>query len=41
MDKRINFFKNRETKEIQRGVAFASIYICKNFLEKDLIFEEI
>ena len=40
-DKRINFYKDRETKEIQKGVAFASIYICKNFLEKDLIFEEI
>ena len=40
-DKRINFYKNRETKEIQTGVAFASIYVCKNFLEKDLIFEEL
>ena len=40
-DKRINFFKNKDTKEIQKGVAFASIYICKNFLEKDLIFEKL
>lgn len=40
-NKRINFFKNKETKEIQKGVAFASIYICKNFLERDLIFEEL
>ena len=40
-DKRINFFKNKETKEIQKGVAFASIYICRNFLNKDLIFEEL
>ena len=40
-DKRINFFKNKITKEIQRGVAFASIYICKNVLPKDLIFEEL
>lgn len=40
-DKRINFFKNKETKEILKGVAFASIYICKDFLEKDLIFEEL
>lgn len=40
-DKRINFFKNKETKEIQKGVAFASIYICKNFLPEDLIFEEL
>jgi hypothetical protein len=40
-DKRINFFKNKETKEIQKGVAFASIYICKDILPKDLIFEEL
>ena len=40
-DKRINFFKNKETKEIQKGVAFASIYICKDFLPKDLIFAKL
>lgn len=40
-DKRINYFKNKETKEIQTGVAFASIYICKDILDKDLIFEEL
>lgn len=41
-DKRINFFKNKETKEILKGVSFASIYICsKGFLEKDLMFEEL
>lgn len=40
-DKRINYFKDRKTKEIQKGISFASIYICKNFLPKDLIFEEL
>jgi len=40
-DKRINFFKNIETKEILKGVSFASIYICKHFLPKDLIFEKL
>ena len=40
-DKRINFFKNYDTKEIQKGISFASIYICKNFLPKDLIFEKL
>lgn len=40
-DKRINFYRNKETKEIIKGVAFASIYICKSFLPKDLIFEEL
>ena len=40
-DKRINYYKNKETKEIQTGVAFASIYICKDILDNDLIFEEL
>lgn len=40
-DKRINFYKNKETKEILKGISFASIYVCKNFLPKDLIFEEL
>lgn len=40
-DKRINYFKDKETKEIQKGVSFGSFYLCKNFLPKDLIFEEL
>lgn len=40
-DKRINFFKDLKTKEIQKGISFASIYICKNFLPSDLLFEEL
>ena len=40
-DKRINYFKDYKTKEIQKGVSFASIYICKGFLPKDLIFEKL
>ena len=40
-DKRINYFKDRKTKEIQKGISFASIYICKNFLPSDLLFEEL
>ena len=40
-DKRINYYKNKETKEIQKGVAFASIYICKHILPESLIFEEL
>lgn len=40
-DKRINYYKNKETKEIQKGVAFASIYICKYILPESLIFEEL
>lgn len=40
-DKRINFFKNKETKEILKGISFASIYICKDFLPRDLVFEKL
>ena len=40
-DKRINYFKNKETKEIIKGVSFASIYLCKDFLPNDLIFEKL
>ena len=40
-DKRINFFKDKTTKEIMKGISFASIYICKDFLPQKLIFEEL
>lgn len=40
-DKRINFYQNREQTKMAKGVAFASIYICKNFLPKDLIFRRL
>lgn len=40
-DKRINYFKDMKTKEIQKGVSFGSFYLCRNFLANDLIFEEL
>lgn len=40
-DKRINYFKNKETKEIQKGVSFGSFYLCRNLLPKDLIFDKL
>lgn len=40
-DKRINFWKDKEHTVMAKGVAFASIYICKNFLPEKLIFKEI
>ena len=40
-NKRINFWKDKEHTIRDKGVAFASIYICKHFLPSDLIFEEI
>lgn len=40
-DKRINFYKDEEMTEIQKGVAFGTCYICKQFLPKDLIIEKL
>ena len=40
-DKRINYYTNPLRKEIQKGVSFGSFYLCRNFLSKDLIFEEL
>lgn len=40
-DKRINFWKNKEHTLMNRDVAFASIYICKNFLPEKLIFKKL
>ena len=40
-DKRINYFTNKETKEVQKGVSFGSFYLCQDFLPNDLIFEEL
>lgn len=40
-DKRINYYTDLEKKETQKGVSFGSFYLCRNFLPKDLIFEEL
>lgn len=40
-DKRINFYQDIEQTIMSKGVAFASIYICKDFLPKDLIFQQL
>lgn len=40
-DKRINYYKDKSMKEVQKGVSFGSCYICKDFLPKDLIFKEL
>ena len=40
-DKRINYYMTAEKKEVQKGVSFGSFYLCRNFLPKDLIFEEL
>jgi len=43
-DKRINFYKDKSMKEIQKGVSFASIYICNDFInwsDSPIKFEEL
>ena len=40
-DKRINFYKDSAKTIMEKSVAFASIYVCKDFLPRDLIFEEL
>lgn len=40
-DKRINYYKNKEMTQTQNGVSFGSCYLCKNFLPRDLIIEEL
>ena len=40
-NKRINFWKDKEHTLMTKGVAFASIYICKNFLPNDLLFRTL
>ena len=40
-DKRINYYKDISMTKTQDGVSFGSCYLCKKFLPKDLIIEEL
>lgn len=40
-NKRINFYKDKEHTLLAKGVAFASVYICKDFLPQSLIFKKL
>ena len=40
-DKRVNFFQDIERTISTKGVSFASIYVCKDFLPEKLIFEKL
>lgn len=40
-DKRINYYTNKDLTQTQNGVSFGSCYLCKGFLPKDLIIEEL
>jgi hypothetical protein len=40
-DKRINYYRDIEMTKTQDGVSFGSCYLCKKFLPRDLIIEEL
>ena len=40
-NKRVNFYQDVEHTKRSTGAAFASIYICKDFLPEKLIFKEL
>lgn len=40
-DKRINYYTNVDFSQVQKGVSFSSCYLCKQFLPRDLILEEL
>lgn len=40
-DKRINYYMDASRTTVQKGVSFGSLYLCKDFLPRDLIFEEL
>ena len=40
-DKRICYYRDKEKTAVQKGIAFASIYICKDVLPEKLIFEQL
>ncbi len=40
-DKRINYYKDISMTKTQDGVSFGSCYLCRKFLPKDLIIEEL
>ena len=40
-DKRINYYKDLDMTKTQDGVSFGSCYLCRKFLPRDLIIEEL
>ena len=40
-DKRISYYRDANMTKTQEGVSFGSCYLCKRFLPKDLIIEEL
>lgn len=40
-DKRVNYYMDASRIAVQKGVSFGSLYLCKDFLPRDLIFEKL
>ena len=40
-DSLLNYYTNQDLTQVQKGVSFGSCYLCKKFLPKDLILEEL
>lgn len=40
-DKRVNYYMDASRTAVQKGVSFGSLYLCKDFLPRDLIFEKL
>jgi hypothetical protein len=40
-DKRINFWQDEAHTKMAKGVAFASVYVCRDFLPERLIFKKL
>lgn len=40
-DKRVEYYRDKQYKETQKGVSFGSFYLCRRFLPERLIFREL
>lgn len=39
-DRRINYYKDKSMKEVQKGISFGSLYLCRKFLQPDLLWHK-
>ena len=40
-DKRVQYYKDFKQTELSKNASFGSIYICRNFIDEGLVFEEL
>lgn len=40
-DKRVQYYKDFEQTELSKNASFGSIYICRDFIDEGLVFEEL